>query len=97
MNYSIWRNFDATFSQNVQTDSRAHPTFFSVGTEFFSWWQSCGDVKFTAHLLPASKLRMVGATALLLLYAYVVGRDNVALFILCYIICVTGIVIKNKK
>jgi hypothetical protein len=37
MNYSIWRNFDATFSQNVQTDSTAHPTFFSVGTEFFSW------------------------------------------------------------
>ena len=54
-------------------------------------------MKFTAHLLPAPRLRMVGATALLLLYACVVGRDNVALFILCYVICVTGIVVKNKK
>jgi len=81
MNYSIWRNFDITCSQNVQTDSRAHPNFCSVGTGFFSWWQSCGDVKFTAHLHSVSRLRMGGAIALLLLYAYAVGRDNITLFI----------------
>ena len=81
MNYSIWRNVDTAFFQNVQTDSRAHPTFCSVGTGFSSWWQSCGDVKFSVYLHPVSSLRMDGAIALLLLYAYSVGRDNVALYV----------------
>jgi len=81
MNYSIWRNVNTAFSQNVQTDCRAHPTFCSVGTGFFPWWQNCGNVKFSVHLHPVSRLRMGGAIALLLLYAYVVGRDNVALFV----------------
>jgi len=52
-----------------------------MGTGFFSWWQSCGDVKFSVHLHPVSRLEMGGEIALLLLYAYVVGRDNVALFV----------------
>jgi hypothetical protein len=51
--------------QNVQTVSRAHPSSYSVDTDFSSRGRSGRNVVLTTHHL-ASRLRMSGAIPLLL-------------------------------